>query len=322
MQRYGMTVPFGGPLHLQRGQFEELETLGYTDAWSSEANGHDGLTPLALASQWAPTLRLGTAILPAYTRGPALMAQSIATLADAAPGRFVAGIGSSSNVIVERWNGIAFDEPFRKTRDMVRFLHSAFDSDKVSEDYDTFSIKGFRLGVRPEIKPKILVAALREGMLAMGASESDGVIVNWLTAQDTLRIRQVVDDASDGGERPEIVARIFVCPSEDHDEVVNQARFAAAAYLNVPVYRAFHEWMGRGDALGEHWEQWAAGDRSGALEKIPEAVIDALVINGSVDDCRAHIQRYCDNGIDTPALMVMPLAGIDARQAVRDLAPG
>ena len=173
MQRYGMTVPFGGPLHAQRPQFEELEALGYSDAWSAEANGHDGLTPLALASQWAPTLRLGTAILPAYTRGPALMAQSIATMADAAPGRFVAGIGSSSDVIVERWNGISFDEPFRRTRDMVRFLKAALDTDKVSEDYDTFSIKGFRLGVRPEIKPKILVAALREGMLRLAGRVGD-----------------------------------------------------------------------------------------------------------------------------------------------------
>jgi probable F420-dependent oxidoreductase len=321
MQRYGMTVPFGGPLHQQRGQFEELETLGYSDAWSAEANGHDGLIPLALASQWAPTLRLGTAILPVYTRGPALMAQSIATLADAAPGRFVAGIGSSSDVIVERWNGIAFDQPFRKTRDMVRFLHAAFDSDKVSEDYDTFSIQGFRLGVKPETKPKILVAALREGMLRMGASESDGVIVNWLSASDAERVREIVDDAAVGNERPEVVARIFVCPSENHDEVISQGRYAAAAYLNVPVYRAFHDWMGRGDELGEHWEQWAAGDRAGALEKIPESVIDALIVNGSIEDCRAHIERYRENGVDTPALMVMPLAGVDAAQAVRDLAP-
>ncbi len=321
MQRHGMTVPFDGPLHTQQERFEELESLGYTDAWSAEANGHDGLTPLALASQWAPSLRLGTAILPAFTRGPALMAQSIATMADAAPGRFVAGIGSSSNVIVERWNSIDFDEPFKRTRDMVRFLRTAFSEDKVSEDYDTFSVKGFRLGVRPEEPPKILVAALREGMLRMGASESDGVIVNWLSVDDTARVREIVDDAAPDGTRPEIVARLFVCPSDRRDELIPQARYAAAAYLNVPVYRAFHEWMGRDDALGEHWDQWEAGDRAGALDKIPESVVDELVINGTVDECRDHIERYRANGIDTPALMILPLAGIDTAEAVRSLAP-
>jgi alkanesulfonate monooxygenase SsuD/methylene tetrahydromethanopterin reductase-like flavin-dependent oxidoreductase (luciferase family) len=68
---------------------------------------------------------LGTAIVPAYTRSPACFAQSVATLADAAPGRFAIGIGSSSNVIVQKWNGIPFDEPYKKVRDVVRFLNDA-----------------------------------------------------------------------------------------------------------------------------------------------------------------------------------------------------
>ena len=67
--RLGMTVPFDGqPLHDQRRRFQRLAELGYSDLWSAEAMGADGLTPLALASVWTPTLRLGTAILPAYTR--------------------------------------------------------------------------------------------------------------------------------------------------------------------------------------------------------------------------------------------------------------
>ena len=126
MQRYGMTIPFDRvPLHAQREWIEELETLGYTDVWSSEANGADGFTPLALASVWAPSLRLGNAIIPAYTRGPACFAQSVASMADAAPGRFVLGIGTSSNVIVEKWNGLEFDEPYKRARDTLRFLHAA-----------------------------------------------------------------------------------------------------------------------------------------------------------------------------------------------------
>ena len=88
MQRYGMTIPFDGvPLHAQDEWIKELEDLGYTDVWSSEANGADGFTPLALASTWAPTLRLGSAIVPSFTRGPATLAQCVASLADAAPGR-------------------------------------------------------------------------------------------------------------------------------------------------------------------------------------------------------------------------------------------
>ncbi len=115
-QRYGMTIPFDGvPLDDQREWIVELADLGYTDVWSAEADGADGFTPLALASQWAPSLRLGTAIVPAFTRGPACLAQSTGSLAQAAPGRFVLGIGTSSNVIVERWNGIPFERPYERT---------------------------------------------------------------------------------------------------------------------------------------------------------------------------------------------------------------
>src|SRR5215207_8196440 len=126
MQRYGMTIPFDGvPLHAQRDWVVELADLGYTDVWSSEADGADAFTPLALASTWAPSLRLGNAIVPAYTRGPATLAQCVASLADAAPGRVAIGIGSSSNVIVERWNDIPFEEPYKRVRDVVRFLRTA-----------------------------------------------------------------------------------------------------------------------------------------------------------------------------------------------------
>jgi probable F420-dependent oxidoreductase len=318
MQRYGMTVPFAGPLHDQRARFEELAALGYTDLWSAEANTTDAFTPLALASVWTPTMRLGTAILPVYTRGPALLAQSIATIAAAAPGRFVAGIGASSNVIVESWNGIPFTEPYKRVRDTLHFLRSALAGDKVSNDYETFSVKGFRLGIVPEQPVPILVAALREGMLRLAGRDGDGAIVNWLSAQDAAKVSAIVNAQGPGKE---VVARIFVCPNPDREQVLPAAKFAMAAYLNVPVYRAFHEWLGRGEMLAEHWAQWEAGDRKGALEKIPDSLVDDLIPNGDADQCRAHIQRYIDAGITTPALLVMGLGGIDTREAIRALAP-
>ena len=177
-------MPLPGPLHSQRERLVELADLGYTDIWSAESDGADGFTPLALAAAWEPRLRLGTAIVPAYTRSPGCMAQCVASLADAAPGRFAIGIGSSSNVIVERWNGIPFEEPYKKVRDVVRFLRDALTGEKVSQQYDTFEIKGFRLGVRPEQPPPILVAALREGMLRLAGREADGAIINWLSPAD------------------------------------------------------------------------------------------------------------------------------------------
>ena len=316
--RPGMTVPLPGHLHSHRDQLVELADLGYTDVWSAEADGADGFTPLVLAAAWEPRLRLGTAIVPAFTRAPALMAQSVASLADAAPGRVAFGIGSSSNVIVERWNGVPFVDPYKRVRDMVRFLREALAGEKVAHTYDTFKVDGFKLGVRPEVQPKILVAALREGMLRLAGREADGAIINWLAPEDVPKVAAVVN--GHGPDR-ELVARIFCCPSEDTDAVRQAARFVIAAYLNVPVYAEFHRWLGRADALGGMWEAWKAGDRKAALAAIPNEVVDQLIVHGSPAACRARIQQYFDNGVTTSALAILPFAGVDHRDAVRQLAP-
>ena len=322
--RYGMTIPFDGvPLSEQRDWIVELEDLGYTDVWSSEANGADAFTPLALASAWAPSLRLGSAIVPAFTRGPALLAQSVATLADAAPGRVAFGIGTSSNVIVEGWNGIPFDDPYRQVRDMVRFLRGAMDGEKMSGRFGRSEVKGFRLGIRPAEQPAILIAALREGMLRLAGREGDGAIINWLSADDVSTVAPIVQAAGAAAAEPgprEVVARIFVAPTTDRDAVVGMGRFAIAAYLSVPVYAAFHEWMGRGEQLADMWRLWGEGDRKGALAAIPESLVDELIVSGTPEQCREHIRRYVDNGVTTPALALLPF-GYDQRQAIRDLAP-
>ncbi len=310
-----MTVPFDHvSLADHRQWYEELADLGYTDLWTGEANAADGFTPLALAAAWAPTMQLGTAVVPVYTRGPGLLAMQAATMAELAPGRFAIGVGSSSDVIVERWNATPFDRPYQRVRDTVRFLRQALTGAKVDEEYETFTVRGFRLGRPVEQPPPVYVAALRPGMLRLAGRESDGAIINWLGADD---VPQVVAEVGPGKE---IVARIFVCPTEDAARARSVGRVGIAAYLNVAVYAAFHEWLGRGPQLEAMWAAWRGGDRKGALAAIPDEVVDALVVHGSAADCRAKIQRYVDNGVTVPVLAVLP-GGDDLRVAVRNLAP-
>jgi len=315
--RFGITVPFDGiPLPEQRSLFEQLPDLGYTDVWSAESNAGDAFTPLALASVWAPSLRLGTSIVPVYTRGPATLAMSAATLATAAPGRFVLGIGSSSNVIVEKWNAVPFEEPYKRVRDTVRFLRTALAGDKVTEKYETFSVDGFRLGLVPPSPPPILVAALRAGMLRLAGREADGAIINWLSPDD---VKTVAPYVREGGSDKEIAARIFVALTTDTATARGVAKYAIAAYMNVPVYRAFHEWLGR-DALQPMWDAWSAGDRKGALEAIPDSVADDLIVHGTPEQCRERIAEYVENGVTTPIPALLPV-GVAPADAIRMLAP-
>ena len=316
----GVSVPLGGPLASQRDRLADLVSWGYTDVWSAESSGVDGFTPLALAAAWEPGVRLGTAIIPVYTRGPATLAQSAAAMAEAAPGRFALGIGTSSDVIVERWNGIPFAEPYRRVRDTLRFLRAALAGEKVTAVYDTFEVRGFRLtvGAPPDPPIPLLLAALRPQMLRLAAREADGAIINWLSAADTARVAGIVREIA---PEAEIVARLFVCPNPDRAAVLPAAKRMLAAYLSVAVYRAFHVWLGREAMLTPFWERWDSRDRAGAVQQIPDDLVDEILINGTPAECRDRIAAYVANGVTTPALHVLPWGGLDAHDGYRLLSP-
>ena len=312
---WGLTLPLTGvPLAAHRELVKELPGLGYTDVWSAETNGTDGFTPLALVAEWAPELRLGTAIAPAYTRGPGLLAMTAATIAELAPDRFVLGIGSSSPVIVQDWNAGEFTEPFGRTRDTLRFLRAALAGEKVTADYPTFSVRKFKLERPPASPPKIMLAALRPGMLRLAAKEADGAITNWLSSEDVAQVRKEV------GPDLELAARIFVCPTEDPQAARGLGRLLISSYLTVPVYKAFHDWLGRAEILRPMHEAWAAGDRKAANAAIPDEVVDQLIVHGSPESCREQVARYVANGLTTPVIAILP-TGADPAGLVRRLGP-
>jgi probable F420-dependent oxidoreductase len=314
--RWGITLPLPGQmLAEQREIIASLADLGYTDAWSAELSGIDAFTPLVLASQWTDQIRFGTAIAAIYTRGPALLAMTAATLADLAPGRFVLGIGTSTPVVVERWNAIGFEAPYQRSRDTLRFLRTALTGQKVTEQYETFTIDGFRLERPPAVAPGLALAALRPQMVKLAAAEADAAITNWLSPDDTLAVRAAA------GPDCELVARIFVCPTTDAELARTIGRRLLTAYLTVPAYAAFHEWLGRGELLRPMHEKWTAGDRRGASAAIPDEVVDDLLIYGDLRTCRERVDAYRTNGLDTPVIAIVPPPGLTVAEAVRGLAP-
>src|SRR5215208_124413 len=126
-----MTIPFTGvPLRELGPLVRRIEDAGYDDVWSAEATEYDGFTPLAVAAEHSERLRLVSGIVNVFTRGPALLAQSAAALADLSEGRFVLGLGASSNVIVEQWNGIAFRRPLAKVDETVRYLRAVLGGER------------------------------------------------------------------------------------------------------------------------------------------------------------------------------------------------
>ena len=316
--RWGLTVPLSGiPLADHEPVFREAEALGYTDFWSAESDV-DPWIVLALGAAWTKRATLGTAIVGAFTRGPGIIAVGAAAMGEAAPGRFVLGIGSGSNVTVERWNGGRFERPLTRVTEVVRAVRQALDGEAMTVQGETLRVSGFKLGRPAPSRVPIYVAALQERMVRQAVRISDGVITNWLSGDDVKQVAAVVrDEARRAGKDPEtypIVCRISVCPTTSA-HAREQFRRAVTAYLNVPVYRRFHQWLGRGDVLADMNAKWDAGDRRAALAAVPERAIDELAVLGTPEQCRETLRRYIANGVTVPVLNFMSLETDESARA-------
>ena len=317
MVRQGLTIPFAGvSLPDHEPLLRRADALGYHDLWSGEATGYDGFTPLALAAAWTDRARLGTGVVNPYTRGPALLAQSAAALADASAGRFVLGIGSSSDRIVERWNGIPFEKPLTHVREAVAGLRPVFAGER--------GAGGFKLEAPPPEPIPIYVAALRGRMLRLAGEIGDGAWVNFLPLSAA---EQVVGEVRAGEQAAgreagsvDIVCRFFNVPAPP-EEGLPFVRFMFAAYATVPVYAEYFRWLGFADQIDPMVDAWEGGDRKRAVELVPEDLARDVFVFGGPDEQRERLAAFAAKGITT--LCLTPIAPPEAVAGwIEAMAPG
>jgi probable F420-dependent oxidoreductase len=284
-----MTIPFTGvPLHELGPLVRRIDEAGYDSVWSAESTEFDGFTPLVIAAEHSTRLRLATGIVNVYTRGPALLAQTAAAVANLSDGRFVLGLGASSNVIVEQWNGIPFRRPLAKVEETVEYLRTVLAGER--------GTGGFKLPSPPEQPVPIVLAALRDRMLGLAARVADGAFTNFLPLS---RAAKVVD-AFAAAEK-ELACRFFSIHGPE-DETLFTAKRIFVAYATVPVYAEFFRWLGFGDEIDPVVAAWDEGDRKQALELAPEALVRDVFLLGPLEAQRERLEAFGDAGITTGVL--------------------
>jgi probable F420-dependent oxidoreductase len=284
-----LTIPFTGvSLHELGPLVRRIEEAGYDSVWSAESTEFDGFTPLVVAAEHSTRLRLATGIVNVYTRGPALLAQTAAAVANVSSGRFVLGLGASSNVIVEQWNGLPFRRPLAKVEETVEYLRAVLAGER--------GTGGFKLAAPPDKPVPIVLAALRDRMLGLAARIADGAFTNFLPLS---RAAQVVDAFA----RPEkeLACRFFSIQGPE-DEALAAAKRIFVAYATVPVYAEFFRWLGFAAQIDPVVEAWRAGDRKRALELAPEALVREVFLLGPVEAQRERIEEFESAGITTAVL--------------------
>jgi probable F420-dependent oxidoreductase len=307
--RWGLTLPLPGiSLAAHEEHVKRAEASGYTDLWSGETAGPDGFTPLALSAAWTERARLGTGIVGVFQRGPALLAQEAAALASASDGRFVLGLGSSSDRIVEGWNGIPFEKPLSKVRETLGFLQTALAGERTET--------GFKLETPPVERVPIVLAALRGKMLELAVERADGAFTNFLPLGGLPQVVAQLDGAPDGFE---LLCRFFCLPGE-REQVEPVARFMFSSYITVPVYTEFYRWLGYGDQIDPMVAAWEAKDRQRAAELAPWELIEDMFIFGSPEQMKERLGEFVAGGITLP--IVTPIVAPEQLgEAIEALAP-
>jgi probable F420-dependent oxidoreductase len=290
-RRWGLTLPLPTlPLAEHAEHVRRAEAAGYTDLWSGETQGPDGFTPLALAATWTERVRLGTGVVGVFTRGPALLAQQAAALADASGGRFALGIGASSDRIVEGWNRMPLERPLSKMSETIDFLREVFAGGRADG--------GFKLEQPPAQPVPIVVAALRGKMLRLAAEKGDGAFTNFLPLGALPKVTEALDGAPEGFE---LLCRFFCVPGR-REEVEPLARWMFASYATVPYYEAFFRWLGYGERIDEMVAAWKRKERDAATAAAPWELIEDIFIFGEPTEMKEQLGRFVEGGITLPIL--------------------
>jgi probable F420-dependent oxidoreductase len=318
-KRMAVTLPVLGPrLEPTIDRLKWAEDNGYPDAWFSDSGAPDTLTQIAAMAHRTNNIRIGVAVTPVYTRTPAVLAASANVLGQLLPGRFIMGLGSSSQTIMGQWNGIPLDAPLTRVKETALMVRSMLRGEKSDFDGETLFSRGYR---QPALEnpPPIYLAALRPKMIEMAAEVGDGVIFNlWPKSVLPKMMEHVKIGAERAGKdwrEVEIVNRAMVVCTDDKEAARNLFRAAFAPYYATPVYNAFLAWAGHSDAAGTITEGWASKDREKTTGALSDELIDEIAIIGTEEEVQARIQEDADGGVHTH--IVAPIVGTSPEEVQR-----
>jgi F420-dependent oxidoreductase-like protein len=303
----GCFISVGRSLDTALDRVELAERLGYESVYVTHVAGRDSLTTLVAYACRTERVRLGTGVMPIYSRKPVTTAMSAATADEFSGGRIVLGLGVSHRPVVEGWFDDRIDKPIREMREyvgVVRAIMRGEDPPQGERFRSGFHFMGFD-PPRPDLP--IYIAGLSPGMLKLAGEIGDGLVL-WLCNPNYVR-DVVVPAVTEGRERAgksmdgfDIVAAVPSAVTSEPDEVRDKLRQELVPYFHLPFYRAMLERSGFAD------------DVAGADEGKPvsDEFLGVLGAIGSAEDAAESVRRYRDAGATSPCIGAVPKTDFDA----------
>lgn len=275
MKRFGLALHESGPTATLEW-IRRADERGVDAVWLTSGSAEQ-MSLLAVAAAQTRRIRLGTAIVPTFTRHPVVLAQQAAVVATLAPGRLVLGVGPSHRPIMEGQLGVEFRRPLQQTREYLEVLRQAFTMGKIDFDGDFFRVHVPSIA---KVDAPLMVSALREASFRLAGERADGAIP-WICPAPYLAKRArpaLVGGAADARRSvPGLLAHAFLCVNDDAAAVRADARERLAMYPKLPFYAKM---------LGE------AGDEEAAAGKVTDRLIDSVVIYGNAASCVEKLRAF------------------------------
>jgi probable F420-dependent oxidoreductase len=317
----GCFISTGRSLDQAIARVKLAESLGYHSAFVTHIAGRESLTVVTAYALATDRIRVGTGVVPIYTRTPATMAQTAASIDELSGGRLALGLGISHRAIVESWHGQSIDHPAAEMREYVSIVRAILrgEDPPPGEKWRTaFHLAG--LDPRPEVP--ILVAALSPAMLRVAGEIGDGVML-WLCTPSYIR-DVVVPEITAGRERAgkpidgfEIVAAVPAARIDDTARAYDAIRGELLTYFSLPFYRTMLERSGYGGDIAAF--DAAGGDPDRMRPAISDAFLDSLTAVGDERAVQAGVERYRAAGVTLPC--VGPISRTDFEATLRAAAP-
>jgi F420-dependent oxidoreductase-like protein len=294
----------------------EAERLGVDFVWSHESWGLDAATPLAYMAARTSRIRLGSGIMQAGTRTPALLAMTSLSLASMSGGRFVLGLGVSGPQVIEGWHGIRFDRPLTRMRETVDIVRRAVRGERVAFKGQIYELplpggegKALRTSARPQPSVPVYLATLSPRSLEMTGEIADG----WLgTSFMPDHARIFFDHIEAGAKRAgrslaalDLQAGGHVAFGDDVERLIAARKPGLAFTLGAMgsrqhnFYNDAFKRAGYVDSATEVQRLWLDGKRDEAAARVPDDLALKVNLLGTGAMIRARLEVYKRSGITT-----------------------
>ncbi len=322
----GCFISPGRDLDKSLNRVRRADELGFDAVYTTHTAGRDSLSVLMAMAANSGRIRLGTGVLPIFSRTPVATAQQAATIDEFSGGRMVLGLGVSHQVTVEHWYGSKIDKPVTQMRHYVEAVRAMLHGTDPPES--TIFPTSFRfMGYEPRPELPIYIAALSPNMLKLAAQIADGVML-WLCSPAYIHevvmpeVRSAREEAGLPMEGFDVVAAVPVGLTDDVEAGRASQRRELITYMSLPFYRKMLERSGFEPEIAAFDQGMAAGDTEAALAGISDVMLGEIAGIGGVDAVRNAVERYRSAGATSPCIGGIPKTDFDgALDAVAGLLP-